>query len=61
MPSINISAAKPGSLTRKLPESLSFDKSFDAVTVLDVKKALAAKNPKASLPFDPHNLPRKLK
>ena len=48
MVSVQISAAKSGPLTRKLPESVSFDKPLDEITILDVKKAIAAKNPKAS-------------
>ncbi|KAH9945415.1 3-oxo-5-alpha-steroid 4-dehydrogenase-domain-containing protein [Epithele typhae] len=46
MVTVAISASKPGSLTRKLPEAVTFDKPLDAVTILDVKKAIAAKNPK---------------
>ncbi|KAI0749310.1 3-oxo-5-alpha-steroid 4-dehydrogenase-domain-containing protein [Daedaleopsis nitida] len=46
MATIQISAARPTGLTRNLPSSVTFDKPYDALTVLDVKKAIAAKNPK---------------
>ena len=49
MVSVQISAAKRSPLTRNLPTSLTFDKPLDAVTVLDVKKAIAAKHSKVRI------------
>ncbi|KAI0710175.1 3-oxo-5-alpha-steroid 4-dehydrogenase-domain-containing protein [Earliella scabrosa] len=46
MATIQVSAAKSTPLARNLPATLTFDKPYDALTVLDVKKAIAAKNPK---------------
>ena len=46
MVSIQLAASKGSALTRNLPTSVTFDKPLDQVTVLDVKKAIAAKNAK---------------
>lgn len=46
MATIQVSAAKATPLARNLPTSLTFDKPYDALTVSDVKTAIAAKNPK---------------
>ncbi len=46
MATIQVSAAKATPLARNLPTSLNFDKPYDALTVSDVKTAIAAKNPK---------------
>ncbi|KAI0714285.1 3-oxo-5-alpha-steroid 4-dehydrogenase-domain-containing protein [Cerioporus squamosus] len=45
MATIQVSAAKKNAITRNLPAALTFDKPYDTLTVLDVKKAIAAKNP----------------
>ncbi|KAI0787743.1 3-oxo-5-alpha-steroid 4-dehydrogenase-domain-containing protein [Fomes fomentarius] len=46
MTTIKVSAAKATPSARNLPTSLTFDKLYDALTVSDVKQAIAAKNPK---------------
>lgn len=43
---LQVSAAKKTPVARNLPAALTFDKPYDTLTVLDVKKAIAAKNPK---------------
>ncbi|RPD60011.1 hypothetical protein L226DRAFT_552913 [Lentinus tigrinus ALCF2SS1-7] len=46
MATLQVSAAKKTPVARNLPAALTFDKPYDTLTVLDVKKAIAAKNPK---------------
>ena len=52
MATLQVSAAKKTPLERNLPAALAFDKPYDALTVLDVKKAIAAKNPKVCCDFE---------
>ncbi|TBU50459.1 3-oxo-5-alpha-steroid 4-dehydrogenase-domain-containing protein [Dichomitus squalens] len=46
MPSVQVSAAKKTPVARDLPTFVTWDKPYEDSTVLDVKKAIAAKNPK---------------
>ncbi len=45
MVTLQVSAANTIQVARDLPAALTFDKPYDTLTVLDVKKAIAAKNP----------------
>ncbi|PIL35638.1 hypothetical protein GSI_02367 [Ganoderma sinense ZZ0214-1] len=46
MVSVQLSVAKKTSVTRNLPPSVTLDKPYDQLTVLDLKKAIAAKSSK---------------
>ena len=46
MVSVQLSVAKKTSITRNLPTSVTLDKPYDQLTVLDLKKAIAAKSSK---------------
>ena len=46
MPSVQVSAVKKTPVARDFPTFVTWDKPYEDSTVLDVKKAIAAKNPK---------------
>ncbi|KAM5530870.1 hypothetical protein V8D89_015455 [Ganoderma adspersum] len=46
MVSVQLSVAKETSITRSLPTSVTLDKPYDQLTVLDLKRAIAAKSSK---------------
>ncbi|KAI1797184.1 3-oxo-5-alpha-steroid 4-dehydrogenase-domain-containing protein [Ganoderma leucocontextum] len=46
MVSVQLSVAQKTPITRNIPTSVTLDKPYDELTVLDVKKAIAAKSPK---------------
>ncbi len=49
MVSVQLSVAKKTSTTRNVPNSVILDKPYDELTVLDLKKAIAAKTSKVRL------------